>query len=230
MIFRQLFDPVSSTYTYLLGSTETKKAILIDGVSECLERDLKVMHELGLTLDYALETHVHADHVTSTGLLKQKTGCKIGVAANEPVEGVDVPLHDGDIISVGNDVSVKVITTPGHTKGCVTFQCNDMLFTGDALLIRMCGRTDFQGGSAENLYDSVVGKLFKFSDGTKVYPGHDYSGLTMSTIGEEKRHNPRLTKNKADFVEFMNNMKLDPPKKIHIALPANLKSGLISPS
>lgn len=225
MIFRQLFEPVSSTYTYLLASEKTKEAILIDSVKECVERDLKLISELGLTLKYAIETHVHADHITGTGLLKQRTGCKIGVSAAEEVSGVDLRLKDGDTITVG-EVTLHVIATPGHTKGCMTFRCDDMIFTGDALMVRLCGRTDFQSGSPEQLYDSVVGRLFSLPESTRVFPGHDYAGFNMTTIGEEKKLNPRLSKSKREFVDLMYNLKLDPPKKIHIALPANLKSGL----
>lgn len=232
IIFRQLFDTSgSSTYTYLLGCPITKEAVLIDPVKEMVERDLAVVEGLGLTLKYAINTHCHADHITGSGDLKKKLPELKSVISKASGARADMHIEHGDIISFGaqgNPINLEVRATPGHTDGCVSYVCDNMVFTGDALLIRGCGRTDFQQGSSDKLFDSVRNQLFVLPDETLVYPAHDYKGRTMSTIGEEKALNPRLgmAKSKEEFVEIMTNLKLDYPKRIDEALPANLKCGM----
>jgi len=228
MIFRQLFDLTSSTYTYLLACEKTKQAILIDPVFELVRRDIALLKELGLTLTATLETHCHADHVTAGWLLKQKLASKIGSAAVIQATDVDLKLSDGDVVEFGNE-SVTVLATPGHTDGCLSFLTADKsrVFTGDALLIRGCGRCDFQQGDAQSLFESVHDKLFNLPENCSVYPGHDYTGKTMSTVIEEKKFNPRLGGGASvnDFKGYMNAMKLPHPKLIDYAVPANLSSG-----
>ncbi|SFN52627.1 MBL fold metallo-hydrolase [Marinobacter pelagius] len=228
MIFRQLSDDVSSTFTYLLADEENKEAILIDAVFSQAKRDLALLDELGLTLVLAADTHAHADHITAAWLLKQKTGCRIASAKAIGAEHVDVPLEDGQEFGVAG-VTLRAISTPGHTDGCMSYVMADqsMVFTGDALLIRGCGRSDFQQGSAHKLFESITSKLFALPDTCLVYPAHDYHGRSVSTIGEEKAFNARVGggANETDFVEYMNAMKLPHPKKIDEALPANLRSG-----
>ncbi|RLA48183.1 MAG: MBL fold metallo-hydrolase [Gammaproteobacteria bacterium] len=228
MIFRQLFDLTSSTYTYLIGCEETKKALLIDPVFELQRRDLALIAELGLTLETVCETHCHADHVTAAWLLKQKTGCKVASAEVIGASNVDLPLVDGDVIQVGNE-RLEVLATPGHTDGCLSFIMADhaKAFTGDALLIRGCGRCDFQQGNAVTLFHSVREKLFGLPDSCEVYPGHDYSGRTKTTVAEEKAFNTRLggDASQQDFVGYMDAMQLPHPRLIDHAVPANMKSG-----
>lgn len=232
LIFRQLFDTSgSSTYTYLLGDPVSKEAVLIDPVKEMVDRDLAVVNDLGLKLKYAINTHCHADHITGSGDLKAKVTGLQSVIAESSGARADVHIKHGDVISFGADsnvINLEVRATPGHTDGCVSYVCDNMVFTGDALLIRGCGRTDFQGGSSEKLYDSVRTQLFELPDETLVYPAHDYKGRMVSTIGEEKELNPRLglKKTKEEFVEIMSNLNLAYPKKIDESLPANLKCGI----
>ena len=228
MIFRQLFDKDTSTYTYLIADEKTKEAALIDSVREQVDRDVKLIEDLGLTLKYAIETHVHADHVTGAGSLRQVLpSTQVVVHAASEADCADVLINDGDVLKVG-DIEIKALYTPGHTNTCTSYQVGDMLFTGDTLLIGGCGRTDFQAGDAGKLYDSIQDKLFSQPDSSKVYPGHDYNGLTMSTIGEEKANNPRLGNNKpkSDFVALMDGLKLDMPKRIKESVPGNMKCGL----
>lgn len=227
LIVRQLMDRDTWTYTYLLVDAESRQGVIIDPVKEQVERDLSLIRELGVELLYVLETHVHADHVTSAGIIRQKTGAKIVYSAAAQVQAIDVAVDDGDCLSFGSH-SLEVLSTPGHTNGCVSYHVNGYVFTGDALLIHGCGRTDFQQGSAEVLYRSIHEKLFCLADDTVVCPGHDYRGLTASTIGEEKRWNRRLGggKSQAEFVEIMNNLNLDLPKKINEAVPANMQTGI----
>jgi hydroxyacylglutathione hydrolase len=221
MIFRQLFEKESSTYTYLLADEQTKEALLIDPVIETIDRDLKLLKELGLHLKYVLETHIHADHISSSFELRKRTKAKIAVSKHSGANAIDIYLKDGDTLSLGK-LSIKVLETPGHTDGCLSYVLENKIFTGDALLIRGCGRTDFQNGSSEKLYNSIQ-KLFSLPSETIVYPGHDYNGFLSSTIAEEKKYNPRIAeKSLKEFVEIMANLKLSLPKKINEAVPANL--------
>lgn len=228
LIFRQLQDPVSSTYTYLLGDPVTREAVIIDPVFEQARRDMALLGELGLTLVLTLDTHVHADHVTGAWQLKRALGSRIGVARRSGAREMDLALEDGQQVRFGRRHLVA-LATPGHTNGCMTFVLDDrsMAFTGDALLIRGAGRTDFQEGSARLLYHSIVERLFTLPDDCLVYPGHDYRGLTCSSIGEEKAHNPRIGKGRdeGDFVGYMENLGLPHPRQINIAVPANLACG-----
>ena len=230
MLFRQLFEKESSTYTYLLADPETRDAVLIDPVRETEERDLQMLEDLGLKLRYILETHVHADHVTSAGRLREKTGAKVVISKASGAEGADVYVEDGDVIHYGK-CAMEVRSTPGHTNGCLTFVTADRsrAFTGDALLIRGSGRTDFQQGDSKELYHSVHDKIFSLPDETELYPGHDYKGRTMTTVGEERALNPRLggDRSEAEFADIMANLKLGQPKKMAVAVPANLKLGYL---
>lgn len=227
IIFRQLFEKETSTYTYLLADKVTKEAILIDPVLETAGRDAKLITELGLTLKYTMNTHCHADHVTGSGKLKELLPGSLSAISQASTAQADILLLEFDIVTFGNR-HVYCIHTPGHTAGCFSYVLDDqtMAFTGDALLIRGCGRTDFQGGSAETLYESVHKKLFTLPEDCAVYPGHDYNGHTRSSVSEEKTCNPRLTKSKEEYVQIMNNLNLPYPKKIDIAVPANLRCGV----
>jgi len=228
MIFRQLYDATSSTYTYLLADEASREALLIDPVFEQFQRDLAMLRELGLTLKLVVDTHAHADHITAAWLLKQKTGCQIAISAAAGAENLDLALKHGDTFGV-TGVTLEARATPGHTNGCMSFVLADhsKVFTGDALLIRGCGRSDFQQGDASRLYHSITEQLFSLPDDCAVYPAHDYNGRTQSTVGEEKAFNPRVggEANENDFVQYMNAMQLPHPKKIDEAVPANLRSG-----
>lgn len=226
-LFRQFFDPISSTYTYLLADINDKEAILIDPVINWAERDKNIIEELGLTLKYALNTHMHADHITGTGRLKLLLpSCKSMISHSSDAKA-DILLEPYDQIRFGRH-HLKVLPTPGHTQGCVTYVCDEqaIAFTGDALLIRGCGRTDFQGGSAAVLYKSVHEKIFTLPRNYRLYPAHDYNGRTVTTVAEEKAFNPRLSKSLEQFVEIMNNLDLPYPKMIDKAVPANKVCGL----
>ena len=229
MLFRQLYALESSTYTYLLADESSRDAVIIDPVLENVDRDLGLVRELGLTLRYALDTHVHADHVTALGTLRDKTGCKTVLAERAGVGIADVYVKDGDRIPFGAHW-LEARETPGHTNGCVTYVLGDrsMAFTGDALLIRGSGRTDFQQGDARTLYQSVHEKIFSLPASCLLYPGHDYKGRTVTSVEEETRLNPRLGGGKtvAEFVEIMGKLQLAYPKKIDVAVPANLHLGL----
>ncbi len=227
LVLRQLIDRDTWTYTYLLVDPVSLQGVLIDPVQEQLGRDLSLIKELGVELLYVLETHVHADHVTAAGQIRQKTGAKIVYSEAAGVKAIDVAIKDRETLTFGA-YEITALATPGHTNGCVSYVVDGMLFSGDSLLIHGCGRTDFQQGSAEQLYDSITQKLFSLPDETLVYPGHDYTGRTSSTIAEEKRWNRRLGggKSKQAFVQIMNNLNLDLPKKINEAVPANLETGI----
>lgn len=227
MRVRQLFDAQTSTYSYLLWDEASLEAALIDSVDTQIERDLALIKELGLTLKYTLETHIHADHVTGSGRIRERLGSRAIVHRNSRSECADVLVSDGDSVKLGSQ-RIRVLETPGHTNTCVSYQIDGTVFTGDALLIRGCGRTDFQAGDAGTLYDSIHNRLFSLPDDTVVYPGHDYRGFSFTTIGEEKAHNPRLGNNrpKQEFVDLMNSLVLDPPAKIAEAVPGNLECGL----
>lgn len=224
---KQMFDRDSCTYTYLLVDPETHEGVIIDAVKEQLERDLVCIEELGIELIYCIETHVHADHITSAGSIRQKTGAKIAYSRSAAIKSIDIELNDGDELPLGRHI-IKAITTPGHTHGCMSFYVDGMAFTGDCLLIRGCGRTDFQQGDSGDLYHSITQKLFTLPDETLVYPGHDYNGKTCSTIAEEKQWNPRLGQGKSldDFLQIMQNLNLALPKKINEAVPANTNCGI----
>lgn len=226
MIFHQLFEAETSTYTYLLADSETKEAVLIDTVIEMVDRDLKLLSELGLTLKYVLDTHLHADHITASGELRKRTGAKTAIGKEAGIPCIDIELTDGSELKLGKK-TIKVLATPGHTNTCMSFYIDGMLFTGDSLLIHGCGRTDFQQGSSLKMYESITNKIFTLPDSTKIYPGHDYKGYTYSTVELEKKFNPRLGNNTslADFQKIMSELKLAPPKKIDIAVPANTKCG-----
>ena len=228
MIFRQLYDATSSTYTYLLADEHSREALLIDPVFEQQQRDLALLDELGLTLKLVVDTHAHADHITAAWLLKQKTGCTIASAAVINAEHVDLPLQHGQHFGV-QGIDLQARATPGHTDGCMSYVLADqsMVFTGDTLLIRGCGRSDFQQGNASTLYRSITEQLFSLPDSCAVYPAHDYHGRTRSSIGEEKAYNARVGggANETDFVGYMQAMQLPHPKKIDEAVPANLRSG-----
>lgn len=228
LIFRQLSDPTSSTYTYLLGDEDSHQAVLIDPVFEHARRDSALMEELELELLYTLDTHVHADHVTSAWLLKEHRGSRILVAKKSGAEGADHYLESGERVQFGKRY-LEVRATPGHTVGCVTYVLDDesRAFTGDALLIRGAGRTDFQQGDPRILYRSVHSQIFTLPGSCLLYPGHDYHGLTVTSVAEEKQFNPRLggALSESDFTGYMNNLGLAHPKQLEIAVPANLKCG-----
>ena len=228
MLFRQLFDPTTSTYTYLLADADTREAVLIDPVREMVDRDVQLLEELGLRLVATLETHVHADHVTGAWLLKQRLGSDIVYPASSGVKGADRLVEEGEAVSFGRH-ALEVRFTPGHTDGCATYVLDDQsrAFTGDALLIHGSGRTDFQQGDARRLYRSVWDQILSLPAETKLYPGHDYKGLTVTTVAEEKAFNPRLGAGRTedDFVAIMANLKLAYPRFIDRALPANLALG-----
>lgn len=226
MIFKQLFEELSSTYTYLIASEETGEAILVDPVLPMWERDLNVIYELQLHLVATVETHVHADHITSARLLKREVGSKIMGPALDALPCTDIPLKDGEAFRVG-EVSLKPMHTPGHTDNHLAYLLDDRVLTGDALLIDGCGRTDFQNGDPTRLYESVTKKLFVLKDETLVYPGHDYQGRYVSSIAQERRRNPRLGGNKSldEFVQIMNDLKLPYPKFIDYAVPGNTVCG-----
>ena len=228
LIFHQLFESQSSTYTYLLADPLSREAVLIDPVYEMVSRDLGLIQDLKLNLKYILDTHIHADHITGASELRKHTGAKTAVSKNAKLDCVDIELEDGSEINFGT-FKIKALETPGHTDSCLSYYSEGRIFTGDALLIRGSGRTDFQGGSSEKLYQSVTKKLFQLPPETLVYPAHDYKGFTVSTIKMETEHNPRLGKNKsqAEFIQMMADLKLAYPKKIDEALPANRACGQI---
>jgi len=227
LLFRQLFDAKSSTYTYLLADKFSGEAILIDTVKEQVEREITLLKDLELSLKFPLETRLHADHITAAGLLREKVSSKSVVGVGGNVDSYDRLIEDDEELTFG-DFSIKAISTPGHTDSCTSYYMDGMVFTGDTLLIRGCGRTDFQQGSPEKLYSSVKKKLFSLPVETLVYPAHNYQGMTCSSISEEKKHNPRLADHisKDEFVKIMTNLKLDPPAQIHVAVPWNMNCGL----
>ncbi|NJL47516.1 MAG: MBL fold metallo-hydrolase [Leptolyngbyaceae cyanobacterium SM2_5_2] len=229
MLFRQLFDRDTSTYTYLIADPASSEAVLVDPVVEQVERDLKLLQELGLTLRYCLETHVHADHITGTAQLRTATGCLGVVPAGAQVDCADLALHHGETLQIGA-VTVQAIATPGHTDSHMAYLVNGThLLTGDALLIRGCGRTDFQSGDAGTLFDSVTQQIWTLPDATLIYPGHDYRGHTVSSVAEEKRWNPRFVgRNSEEFIQFMDSLDLPNPQKIMEALPANEQCGRLA--
>jgi sulfur dioxygenase len=228
LLFRQLFDADTGTFTYLLADVASGEGLLIDSVFERHQRDLSLIQELGIRLVACLDTHAHADHVTGSWLMHEATGCAIGLAAAARAENVTTPLQHGDRVTFGSR-HVQVRSTPGHTDGCITFVLDDqsMAFTGDALLVRGCGRCDFQQGNAHTLWASITEQIFTLPDSCLLYPGHDYTGRTVTSVAEEKAFNARLggAATERDFVGHMQNMKLPHPHKIAEALPGNMRSG-----
>jgi sulfur dioxygenase len=234
MIFRQLFHADTGTYTYLLGCEHTRESILIDPVSDSLDMYLQLLQQLDLTLVAALDTHLHADHISALGALRERTGCRSLMGEPARATCVSHVFRDGEVIPFGR-LSVRVLHTPGHTDDSYCFLLaagsdpsvnEDWLFTGDTLLIRGSGRTDFQNGNAHDQYRSIFAKLLCFPDRTRIYPGHDYKGWTMSTLAEERAFNPRLqVADEQAYVELMGNLKLDNPKWMDVAVPANIACG-----
>lgn len=230
MIFRQLFEPVSSTYSYLIACEQSREAVLIDPVLETVERDLALLDELGLTLKYTVETHIHADHVTGAARLREATGSKAAVPEKSAAAHADLSVREGEPIRFGG-LALEPLHTPGHTDDHHAYVLKDgatrRVFTGDALMIDGCGRTDFQGGDAATLFASVHGKIFCLPDETLVYPGHDYQKRFVSSVAQEKARNPRLGGGKTvdEFVAIMNGLNLPRPKKMDVAVPANRECG-----
>jgi len=226
MIFRQLFDSVSYTYTYIIASRAGREALIIDPVLEKVDRYIQLLSELDLSLVKAADTHLHADHITGLGALRDRTQCITMMGEQSNVDVVSVRLKDDDVIEI-EGLEIKAIYTPGHTQDSYSFLMDDRVFTGDTLFIRGTGRTDFQQGDALAQYDSLFNRLLRLADDTLVYPGHDYKGDTVSTIGEEKRFNPRLQVNSVEeYVEIMNNLNLQNPKMMDVAVPANMNIGM----
>ncbi|KAI8039576.1 persulfide dioxygenase ETHE1, mitochondrial [Drosophila gunungcola] len=224
--FRQLFDGESSTYSYLLADLKNGEAVIIDPVLEQAKRDAQLVKDLGFQLKYAINTHMHADHITGSGWLRKLTGCQSVIAAASGAKA-DRHLKEGDRIDFGTHV-IDTLATPGHTNGCMSYVIKDQacIFTGDTLLIRGCGRTDFQEGCPRNLYDNVHSKIFTLPENFRIYPAHDYKGQMESSVWEEKRYNPRLTKDIDEFVKIMDTLNLPYPKKIDASLPANRECGV----
>jgi glyoxylase-like metal-dependent hydrolase (beta-lactamase superfamily II)/rhodanese-related sulfurtransferase len=226
MIFRQLFDSVSGTYTYLLASRRAGEALIIDPVIEKVERYLQLVRELDLRLVKAVDTHMHADHITGLGALRDRTHCITVMGEQTKADVVSMRVADGDKVTI-EGVALDVLYTPGHTDDSYSFRMADRVFTGDTLLIRGTGRTDFQNGDPRAQYDSIFNKLMRLPEDTLVFPAHDYKGDTVSTIGEERRFNPRLQVQSIDeYVDLMNNLKLPNPKMMDVAIPSNMRVGM----
>ena len=222
----QLFDQESSTFTYILVDEASREAAIVDSVDKNIERDLAVIKGRSLTLKWVIETHAHADHVTAAGAIAHRTGARTAAPAKCGIQPANMQLQDGDKLPLGADF-IRTIHTPGHTAGSMSFLWHDAILTGDALLIGGCGRTDFQSGSADALYDSITQKLFTLPDATRLLPAHDYRGRTESTIGEQKRANPRLAgKTKEEFIHIMASLNLPPPKMLAVAVAANQQLGV----
>jgi len=232
MLFRQLFEPQSSAYTYLIACEESREAALIDPVLETVERDLELLQSLGLTLRFTIETHLHADHVTGASRLRERTGCRCAVPEKSGVDDLDVAVREGDPIRIGS-LQLNPMFTPGHTDDHHSYLLEaggcTRVFTGDALLIDGCGRTDFQNGDAATLYRSVHDKIFSLPSETLVYPGHDYQQRHVSSVGQERERNPRLGGGKSvdEFVAIMTALNLPRPKKMDVAVPANRECGQV---
>ena len=227
MLFRQLFDKYSSTYTYLIASAKGREALIIDPVLENIEQYIKLLNELDLKLVKVIDTHIHADHITAASKLKNKTNCTTIMGEHTPSDTVEIKVKNDDIICV-DKLKIKVIYTPGHTKDSYSFLMDDCLFSGDTLLINGTGRTDFQGGNSEDSYNSIFNRLLKLPEETLLYPAHDYNGQTVSTIGKEKKFNPRLQVNGInEYIDIMNNLNLSKPKLMDINVASNIKLGAI---
>ena len=225
MIFKQVFDEKSSTYTYIIASAKGREAVIIDPVIENVESYISILNELELKLVKVIDTHIHADHVTGASKLKQSTNCSTIMGEHTPADTVDIKLKDDDIIKI-DQLEIKAMYTPGHTSDSYSFLMNKYLFSGDTLLINGTGRTDFQNGSSKDAYNSIFNRLLKLPEDTILYPGHDYNGKEFSTIGDEKKFNPRLqVKNVDEYVELMSNLNLAKPKLIDINVSRNIKLG-----
>jgi len=228
MIFRQMFDHESSTYTYLIAQRESGEAILVDPVITQVPQYLRLLDELGLGLIIAIDTHIHADHVTGIGALRDETLCTVVMGEHTKADCVNYKVREGEQLKAG-DISIDVVYTPGHTDDSYSFLVGNRVLTGDTLLIRGTGRTDFQNGDPASQYDSLFNKLLILPEDTLVYPAHDYNGMTVSTIGEEKRYNPRLQlASEQEYIDLMNGLKLEDPKLMDIAIPSNLACGLVA--
>jgi sulfur dioxygenase len=226
MIFRQLFDATSSTYTYLVASRRGGEALIIDPVLDRVDRYLQLIKELDLRLVKAVDTHLHADHITGLGALRDQTRCITVMGEQSGVDVVSMRVSDGDRLDI-EGISLGVIYTPGHTDDSYCFTLADRVFTGDTLLIRGTGRTDFQNGDPRSQYESIFNRLLRLQDETLVYPAHDYKGDTVSTIGEERTHNPRLrVRSVEEYIDLMNGLNLPNPKMMDVAVPANMRQGL----
>ena len=227
MIFRQVFDNKSSTYTYLIASAKGREAVIIDPVIENVESYIKLLNELDLKLVKVIYTHIHADHITGASKLKKVTNCSTIMGEHTPADAVEVKVKDEEIIKI-DQIAIKAMYTPGHTSDSYSFLMDKYLFSGDTLLINGTGRTDFQNGSSKDAYNSLFNKLLKLPDDTVLYPGHDYNGKLSSTIGKEKQHNPRLQVENVDqYIEIMSNLNLSKPKMIDHNISRNLKLGKI---
>jgi sulfur dioxygenase len=227
MLFRQLFDKSSSTYTYLIASAKGREALIIDPVLENIEQYIKLLNELDLKLVKVIDTHIHADHITAASKLKNKTNCTTIMGEHTPSDTVEIKVKDDEIIYV-DKLEIKVIYTPGHTKDSYSFLMDDCLFSGDTLLINGTGRTDFQGGNSKDSYNSIFNRLLKLPEETLLYPGHDYNNQKVSTIGKEKKFNPRLQVNSVnEYINIMNNLNLSKPKLMDINVASNIKLGAI---
>ena len=227
MLFHQLFDKNSSTYTYLIASAKGREALIIDPVLENIEQYIKLLNELDLKLVKVIDTHIHADHITAASKLKNKTNCTTIMGEHTPSNAVEIKVKDNETIYV-DKLEIKVIYTPGHTKDSYSFLMNDYLFSGDTLLINGTGRTDFQGGNSEDSYNSIFNRLLKLPEETLLYPAHDYNGQTVSSIGKEKKFNPRLqVESVNEYVDIMNNLNLSKPKLMDINVASNIKLGAI---
>ena len=225
MIFRQVFDNKSSTYTYVIASAKGREAVIIDPVIENVQSYIELLNELDLKLVKVIDTHIHADHVTGASKLKLATNCSTLMGEHTPAEAVEIKVKDDEIIKI-DQIEIRAMYTPGHTSDSYSFLMNNCLFSGDTLLINGTGRTDFQNGSSKDAYNSLFNKLLKLPDDTMLYPGHDYNGKLSSTIGKEKQHNPRLqVRNVDEYVELMSNLNLAKPKLIDINVSRNIKLG-----
>ena len=227
MLFRQLFDKSSSTYTYLIASAKGREALIIDPVLDNIEQYIKLLNELDLKLVKVIDTHIHADHITAASKLKNKTNCTTIMGEHTPSDTVEIKVKDNDIICV-DKLEIKVIYTPGHTKDSYSFLMDDCLFSGDTLLINGTGRTDFQGGNSKDSYNSIFNRLLKLPEETLLYPAHDYNNQKVSTIGKEKKFNPRLQVDSvSEYTDIMNNLNLSKPKLMDINVASNIKLGAI---
>ena len=227
MLFHQLFDKNSSTYTYLIASAKGREALIIDPVLENIEQYIKLLNELDLKLVKVIDTHIHADHITAASKLKNKTNCTTIMGEHTPSDAVEIKVKDDEVIHV-DKLEIKVIYTPGHTKDSYSFLMNNYLFSGDTLLINGTGRTDFQGGNSEDSYNSIFNRLLKLPEETLLYPAHDYNGQTVSSIGKEKKFNPRLQVDSvSEYTDIMNNLNLSKPKLMDINVASNIKLGAI---